>query len=120
MARGRTLKLAAIGTIAGVFSGLLGVGGGAIIVPLLILWFGFDERRATGTSLGAIVLIASVAVVIQAVYGNVHVLEGVLVGIPAIGGVLLGTWLQQRVPLEAISLLFAILAVVVAVQLVVS
>jgi len=59
-------------------------------------------------------------VIIQAVYGNVHVLEGVLVGIPAIGGVLFGTWLQQRIPLEAISLLFAILAVVVAVQLVVS
>jgi uncharacterized protein len=120
VASGRTLKLAAIGTIAGVFSGLLGVGGGAIIVPLLILWFGFDERRATGTSLAAIVLIASVAVVIQAVYGNVHVLEGILVGVPAIGGVVFGTWLQQRVPLEAISLLFAILAVVVAVQLVVS
>ena len=114
------MKLAAIGTIAGVFSGLLGVGGGAIIVPLLILWFGFDERRATGTSLAAIVLIASVAVVIQAVYGNVHVLEGILVGVPAIGGVVFGTWLQQRVPLEAISLMFAILAVVVAVQLVVS
>jgi uncharacterized protein len=120
VASGRTLKLAAIGTIAGVFSGLLGVGGGAVIVPLLILWFGFDERRATGTSLGAIVIIAGVAVIIQAVYGNVHVLEGVLVGLPAIGGVLFGTWLQQRVPLEAISLLFAILAVVVAVQLVVS
>ena len=42
-------------------------------------------------------IIASVAAVIQAIYGNVHVLEGVLVGVPAIGGVLFGTWMQQRV-----------------------
>ncbi|HEU5142281.1 MAG TPA: sulfite exporter TauE/SafE family protein, partial [Solirubrobacterales bacterium] len=47
----RTLRLAAIGTLAGVFSGLFGVGGGTVIVPLLILWFGFGERLATGTSL---------------------------------------------------------------------
>ena len=52
-----TLKLAAIGTLAGVFSGLFGVGGGTVIVPLLIFWFGYGERLATGTSLAAIVLI---------------------------------------------------------------
>jgi uncharacterized membrane protein YfcA len=116
---GRTPKLAAIGTVAGVFSGLFGVGGGTVIVPLLILWFGFDERRATGTSLAAIVLIAAVGAGIQALYGNVHVLDGILVGIPALAGVVGGTWLQQRVPLEAISLLFAALLVAVAVELVV-
>jgi uncharacterized membrane protein YfcA len=120
VADSRTLKLAAIGTAAGVFSGLFGVGGGTVIVPLLILWFAFDERRATGTSLAAIVIIAAVGAVIQAFYGNVHVLDGILIGIPAVGGVLFGTWLQQRVPLEAISLLFAVLMVIVAAELVLS
>src|SRR6476619_6130598 len=57
MAADNTLRLAAIGTLAGAFSGLFGVGGGTVIVPLLILWFGFGERLATGTSLAAIVLI---------------------------------------------------------------
>jgi uncharacterized protein len=118
VAGGRTLKLAAIGTAAGVFSGLFGVGGGTVIVPLLILWFAFDERRATGTSLAAIVIIATVGVILQALYGNVHVVDGVLVGVPAVVGVLAGTWLQQRVPVEAISLLFALLMVVIAAQLV--
>jgi uncharacterized protein len=120
MARGRTLKLAAIGTAAGLFSGLFGVGGGTVIVPLLILWLGYGEREATGTSLAAIALIAGVAVAGQAAYGNVHALEGVLVGVPAIGGVVAGTWLQQRVPARAVSLLFAALLVATAALLVAS
>ena len=78
----RTLQLAVIGTAAGVFSGLFGVGGGTVMVPLLVLWLGYEEREATGTSLAAIVIIATVAVAVQAAYGNVHVDEGLLVGHP--------------------------------------
>src|SRR5262245_60553624 len=47
----RVLQLAVVGTAAGAFSGLFGVGGGTVIVPLLVLWHGYDERTATGTSL---------------------------------------------------------------------
>ncbi len=92
----RTLKLVAIGTAAGLFSGLFGVGGGTVIVPLLVFWLGYGEREATGTSLAAIVFIAVFAAAAQGVYGNVHVIDGLLIGIPAVGGVLVGTWLQQR------------------------
>jgi uncharacterized membrane protein YfcA len=115
----RTMELAAIGTAAGLFSGLFGVGGGTVIVPLLILWRGYDERTATGTSLAAIVLIAAAATLVHSGYGNVHVDDGLLVGIPALGGVLAGTWLQQRVPLRTISLLFALLLVGSAIALLV-
>jgi len=119
MARRRTLTLAAIGTAAGLFSGLFGVGGGVLIVPLLVLSCGFGERRATGTSLAAIVLIAAAATAAHGVYGNVHVREGVLVGVPAVAGVLIGTELQQRISTRAISLIFAALLVLVAVDLLV-
>jgi uncharacterized membrane protein YfcA len=114
----RAIKLALIGTAAGAFSGLFGVGGGTVIVPLLVLWLGYDERTATGTSLGAIVFIAAFAVATQGVYGNVHVLDGVLIGVPAVGGVMLGARLQQRVSGPAISLLFAAVLVASAVDLV--
>ena len=114
----RTLKLAAIGTAGGLFSGLFGVGGGAVMVPLLLLWLAYDERAAAATSLGAIVIVAAVAVATQGVYGNVDVADGLLVGVPAVGGVLLGTWLQQRVPADAISLAFAVLLVAAAIHLV--
>jgi uncharacterized membrane protein YfcA len=113
----RTLTLAAIGTLAGLFSGLFGVGGGAIIVPLLVLWLGFDERAATGTSLAAIVVIAAVATAVHGAYGNVHLREGVLVGVPAVGGVLIGTELQRRISTKAISLVFSAMLVVVAADL---
>jgi uncharacterized membrane protein YfcA len=115
----RTLKLAAIGTAAGAFSGLFGVGGGTIIVPLLIVWLAYGEREATGTSMAAIVIIAGLAAALQATYGNVDVGNAALVGIPAIAGAIAGTALQQRLPERVISGLFAILLVVIAVELIV-
>ena len=117
MPRARTLSLAAIGTMAGLFSGLFGVGGGTVIVPLLILWHGHHEREATGTSLAAIVVISAVAAGVQAAYGNVHVDDGLLVGVPAVGGVVVGTWLQQRIPVHTVRLLFAVVLVVAAIDL---
>jgi uncharacterized membrane protein YfcA len=86
-------------------------------VPLLILWLAYDERTATGTSLAAIAIVAAAAAAVQGGYNNVHVGDGLLVGIPAVAGVVAGTWLQQRVPMRAISLAFAALLVVSAVIL---
>jgi uncharacterized membrane protein YfcA len=115
----RTLQLAAVGTAAGGFSGMFGVGGGIIIVPLLVMWLGYEQRAATGTSLAAIAVIAAVTAALQALYGNVDVAKGVLIGVPAVIGAILGTRLQQVVPVRWISLIFAALLVAVAVSLVV-
>ena len=116
----RTFQLAAVGTAAGAFSGLFGVGGGTVIVPLLIIWLAYGEREATGTSMAAIIVIAAYAVALQAGgYGNVDVGNAALVGVPAIGGAVLGTAIQQRVSQRAISGLFALLLVVIAVELIV-
>jgi uncharacterized membrane protein YfcA len=116
---GNILKLMGIGTAAGLFSGVFGVGGGTVIVPLLVLWLGYGEREATGTSLAAIVFIAAFAAAVQAGYGNVRVADGLLVGVPAVGGVLLGAWLQQRLHSRTIALLFAAVLVASAVELLV-
>lgn len=120
MPRSRWLALAAIGTAAGLFGGLFGVGGGSIIVPLLVLWLGFDERVATGTSLAAIVIIAGMGAAAQGTDGHVQIDNGLLVGLPAVAGVVAGTWLQQRLSVRTISLLFAAVLVAVAVDLLVS
>ena len=107
----RVARLAVIATAAGIFSGLFGVGGGTIIVPLLILWLSYEDREATGTSLAAIALIGAFAVAAHGAYGNVDLGDGVLIGIPAIGGVVAGTALQQRLPPRAVSAALALLLI---------
>ena len=110
----RLAKLAVTGTLAGVFSGLFGVGGGTIIVPLLIFWLGYGEREAAATSLAAIVVIGALGAFGHGLYGNVDPLAGLLIGVPAIGGALAGTALQQRISPDAVSIVFAVLLVVSA------
>jgi uncharacterized protein len=114
----RLVRLAAIATAAGDFSALFGVGGGAIIVPLLMLWLGHGEREATGTSLAAIVVIAALAALAHGLYGNLRPLEGALVGAPAVVGVVVGTAIQQRISPRAVAGIFAVLLVLSAAVLV--
>lgn len=87
-------------------------------MPLVILWLGYGEREATGTSLAAIAVIAAVGAAVQGVYGNVHLADAALVGVPSVGGVLAGTALQQRISQRALSLGFAAVLVALAADLV--
>lgn len=107
-----------IATLAGAFSGLFGIGGGTVMVPLLILWLGYEEREATGTSLGAIAIIAAFGAVLNGLFGNVHLSQGLLIGLPAVLGVVVGTAVQQRVPVRLLNGMLAVLMVVSAALLV--
>jgi uncharacterized protein len=110
-------RLVVIGTAAGAFSGLFGVGGGTIIVPLLVLWLGY-QQEATGTSLAAIIVIGVLSAAAQAVYGNVDLSKGLLIGIPAVAGVVAGTALQQRVSDRTVARAFIVLLVASAAVLI--
>lgn len=87
-------------------------------MPLLILWLGYEEREATGTSLAAIVLIALLGVAGHGAYGNVDFAKGLMIVPPAVLGVVAGTALQQRVPQRAVSAVFAVLLVASAAMLI--
>jgi len=112
------LRLAGIATGAGAFSGLFGIGGGTIMVPLLVLWLGFEQKEATGTSLTAIILIGSIAAATQAIYGNVDFWLGLGVGVPGAVGVVAGAALQQRLSERAVAAAFVALLVASAAVLV--
>ncbi len=112
-------RLVLIGLVAGFFSALFGVGGGIIVVPLLVLVLRWSERPAMATSLGAITVTACAGVLAYAYVGRVDPGYAALVGLPAAAGALAGTSLQQRVPRRALSLLFALLLVVIAITLIV-
>lgn len=115
--RATAARLLVIGTGAGIFSGLFGVGGGTVIVPLLILWFGYGEKPATGTSLAAIIIIAALATFSHGLYGNVDLLLAAIIAPPAVLGVVAGTWFQQRLKPGVVSLIFAAFMVFVAVEM---
>lgn len=109
--------LGGIGLAGGFFSALFGVGGGLIIVPLLILLAGFDSHEATGTSLAVIGVTAVVGAAAFASIGEVQWRDAAVVGIPAMGGALVGTWLQQHVNSRHLAHLFAAFVLTVAVVL---
>jgi uncharacterized membrane protein YfcA len=114
----RLLRLAGIGTAGGVFSGLFGIGGGTVIVPLFVLWMGYEQKEATGTSLAAIVVIGALAAGAQALYGNVDLWLGLAIGVPGVAGVVAGTALQQRISDRAVAGAFVVMLLISAAVLI--
>jgi uncharacterized membrane protein YfcA len=113
------VRLVLIGLAAGVFSGLFGIGGGLIVVPLLLLTERWSERPAMGTSLAAIVITALAGVAAYAVHGDVKFGAAAIVGVPAMAGAVAGTALQQRLANRVLSLAFAAFLVAVGIRLLV-
>lgn len=97
MPRKRLLALVIVGLIAGFFSGLFGVGGGIVIVPLLVLLLAFPQRLASGTSLAAILPTAIAGSIGYAVRGEVDWIAAGCLAVGAIAGSLIGTWLLHRI-----------------------
>lgn len=112
------ITAALIGVAAGVAAGLLGIGGGALFVPALVLVLDLPPLDAEATSLLAIVPVALVGAVRQHGYGNVRVRDGLLVGALAVPGAALGVVVVNAVPERAIEVGFALLLLLVAWQLV--
>ncbi len=111
------IEVALIGAVAGVFSGLLGIGGGALFVPALTLFAGLGQVEAEATSLLAIVPVALVGAWRQRSYGNVRDRDALLLGVLASAGAVGGVVVANAVPERVLELLFAALTVYVAAQL---
>lgn len=111
------LSCIGIGLAAGLLSGLFGVGGGTVIVPMLVLLLGFDQRLASGTSLAAIVPTAAVGVISYAVHGSVAWIPALVLAVFAVIGAQIGTWLLARLPQNVIRWGFVGFLAVVIVML---
>jgi uncharacterized membrane protein YfcA len=99
--------LVVLGFVAGAAGGLLGVGGGVVFVPALVVFAHLSQLHALATSLVAIVLVAIVGAARQREYGNVRLRDGLVIGLLAPVGVLAGTVLANAVPERALELSFA-------------
>ena len=107
-----------LGFAGGLAGGLLGVGGGVLFVPALAIFLDQTQVEAEATSLLAIVPVALVAVWRQLGYGNVRGREGLVIGALSPLGVVIGVVAANEIPQRALELIFAGLALVIAVQLV--
>lgn len=107
-----------LGILAGVFGGTFGAGGGIILVPLFVTVLRFDQRRASATSLLAILPSSIAGGITYLANGEVDLLAAVVIAVGAVVGALLGAALLKRVPLTALTWGFIVLLVLTAVRLV--
>ena len=118
LSRKQLLQGAAIGLVAGLASGYVGVGGGFIMVPLMLSIIGIPMRKASGTSLIAVMILAIPGVIEQGVIGNINYLAGIAIVIGTIPGAVIGARLVTKVPERTLRLLFGCFLIVAAVMLV--
>lgn len=108
-------QLIAIGLAGGLLSGLLGVGGGVIMVPLLVLWAGYAQRDAHALSLGAIIPISLAGIATYGIAGEVRVWDALALSIGAVAGARVGAGLLARLDEHVLKLAFGAFLVCVAV-----
>ena len=106
-----------LGLITGVIASTLGIGGGIIFVPSLVVFFGFAQHIAQGTSLAIIVPTAIVGTWLHARKGRVEWKVAVLVGAGGMIGGLVGSRLALGLDPDLLRRLFAVLLVVIAVRM---
>jgi uncharacterized membrane protein YfcA len=111
------IAAAILGFAGGMVGGLLGVGGGILFVPALVIFMDESQVGAEATSLLAIVPVAIVAVWRQRGYGNVRVRDGLVIGVLSPLGVGIGVVASNEISQRALELIFAGLALVIAAQL---
>jgi hypothetical protein len=107
-------KLLAIGLGGGVLSGLLGVGGGVVMVPLLVLWAVYPQREAHALSLGAIIPISIAGIATYGVAGEVKWWDALALAAGSVVGARIGAGWLARIDERLLKLVFGVFLVGVA------
>lgn len=113
-----TIAYLLIGLLTGVLSGLLGVGGGTIMIPIFIIFFGFSQHAAQGTALAAMLAPVFLLAVLRYHHeGHVHVTMAAVVAIGLFVGALIGAHYAQVVPDTALKRMFGIYLIIVGIKM---
>ena len=113
----RTFAVIGLGLGAGLLSGMFGVGGGILVVPVLVLLLKFDQRLANGTSLGAVLPISISSLLTYWSHGNVDWYMALWLAVGAMAGAVLGTKWIHILPKKTLGYLFAAMLFITAVRL---
>jgi uncharacterized membrane protein YfcA len=113
--------LIAIGIMIGIFSGLLGIGGAIILIPILVYGFGYTQVQATGTSLVALLLPVGALGVWQyyksGLIQNQNIKVGLIVAVGMFAGTFIGARILPLIPADVLKKAFAIFLVLVAIKM---
>lgn len=112
------IALIAIGVLTGILAGLLGVGGGIVMVPAMIVLFGITPVVAKGTSLAVIIPTALMGTWRNRTKGNADLRAAAVVGVTGVVTAAIGGTISAKLSDDVSNLLFAALLVVVAARLV--
>ena len=118
--RGQLLAQVCLGLFAGFVAGIVGVGGGFVIVPISIAYFGYSFKQASGTSLLAIVLIVLPGILVHALLGHIVYLYGLALMLGSVPGADIGARIVARIPERAARIAFSLLLAVAGVMLLVN
>ena len=113
----RTAGAAALGLAAGFLGGMLGIGGGLVMVPGLVLWLAMDQHRAHGTSVAVIVGAATASVIPFAMRGEVEWVSAAWILCGSMAGAYAGASMVSRLPAVWLARAFVTLTIVAAVRM---
>lgn len=112
------ITLGAIGIIAGIVNGLLGIGGGTILIPAMIFLLGVEQHKAHGTSLLIILPTAVMSTIIYSFKGNLDLTLSFKVALGAVIGGYVGAKLMNKIPAKTLKKLFGVFMVIAGLRMV--
>ncbi|EHI98600.1 MULTISPECIES: sulfite exporter TauE/SafE family protein [unclassified Clostridium] len=111
----------AVGILAGILSGMFGVGGGIVIVPALVYLCGFSQLKAQGTSLAIMLPPVGIAAFIQYYkQGQVDVKAGILICIFLVFGSMFGAKIAHIIPISVLKKSFGVLMILMSLKMIFS
>jgi uncharacterized membrane protein YfcA len=111
------VALVAIGVITGILAGLLGVGGGIVMVPAMMMLLGMPAAMAKGTSVAVIIPTSIMGTLRNRSAKNLDLRAAAIVGFCGIPTAVIGGWVSSRMSDTLSNVLFAILLIVVALRM---
>jgi uncharacterized membrane protein YfcA len=112
--RGQPLVVAASAFAVGAFAGLLANGGGFLLVPLFLVWFGLDMNRAAGTSLVVATALSVPALLVHSLAGDVDWAIALVFGLGLVPGAFIGSRVAVHLPVARLRVAFGVALIFVA------
>lgn len=110
-------KIVGYGLLAGILSGLLGIGGGIVLVPMMVSLLGFAQHNAHATSLAVIVPTAIMSSIVYGIHGNINIVLATILAVGSVIGASIGAKLMKKISAPQLKRIFGILLLVVGVRM---